>query len=1150
MGAVKRFFTSWWTLTILAAVLVALILALGLPIFVGFLRPWWVRLLVVLVVALVWAVFALIHVMRARKASDAIAEELAKPAQAGDEEAQTLAKRMAEALTGLKKASGDKRDYLYSRPWYVIIGPPGAGKTTALLNSGLRFPFADSALKGVGGTRNLDFWFADEAALVDTAGRYTTQDSDAPADARAWESFLGLLRKHRPLQPINGVLVAIGLDELLRADRAKIDAHASAVRRRLQELRKTLEVAAPVYVMFTKADLLAGFVEFYEDLDVEGRRAVTGATLPWGTRLTADLLAAEFDQFVQSVADRTSKRLQEEHDARRRGLILGYPAQVEGLRSRILRFMEGAFLAEREQHEPLRGFYLTSGVQEGAPLDRILAGVASVFEQPRTARDGQGRAYFLNRLLGDVVFAEAGLVQTDPKAKARRTALQMAGFAAIGAVALLTLILWTVSFVGNRNLQRGLLTGAVNVQQQVHDSGVDLVEVRDTDPDMEQALAGLRSLRNLPGGYAERQQHGPRLMMTFGLYQRGHSRQAQQAYLVALQRILLPRILLRLESYMRANQAQALNMYEPLKVYLMLGGQGPLDAKAVKAWVENDWAASVYPGADREQTRKELGQHLDALLGEDDLGSVWQNHTAPLDGGLIASARQAVQTLSLADRAYAILRQKGSATGAPWQAGTVLGSGDAQAFANGDAVLRLSVPYFFTREGYDKAYLLGLQTVQDDLKKELWVLGPDANTTGIQSQIEGVRPGVAAAYARDYIAAWEGVIKALQPADYFHNMAAFGAFTRIPSPLKLVLLEVRKNTTFVGGASGAAQGFLQQKIAALPGMTAASAGATTVDAGQQIAVNFKPVQDYVGDGKSPAPIDDFVTAIKNAGSANAAASVAGGAGGAATQGQMATAVGAVAAAAAGAPPLLQGFVSQAAKGGAAAAVSSAQGAVAQAYTATLASACQGVVQDHYPFFAAAPADAAVADLMRVFGVNGQFDSFAHDQLASLLDMSGPVWRWRADNPVAAALDPVSAEQFHKAAELRDLLSSGAPAQIEPAGFGGAVTGAEFGAGGAVYKFDASTSGGKPLMWSVGGLPEAHITLFAGPKALNQVNFQGPWALFRLMDAATKKENAGPTAFKATFGQGTAFAAFKITLPSDRNPFSRGGLWSFRCPATL
>ena len=67
----------------------------------------------------------------------------------------------------------------------MIIGPPGSGKTTALINSGLKFPLArgatPEAVAGVGGTRYCDWWFTEDAVLIDTAGRYTTQDSDAKA---------------------------------------------------------------------------------------------------------------------------------------------------------------------------------------------------------------------------------------------------------------------------------------------------------------------------------------------------------------------------------------------------------------------------------------------------------------------------------------------------------------------------------------------------------------------------------------------------------------------------------------------------------------------------------------------------------------------------------------------------------------------------------------------------------------------------------------------------------------------------------------------------------------------------------------------------------------------------------------------------------
>ena len=1145
----KRILFNWWVLSLATAVMVAACLALALPIFVSFLRPWWVRLLVVLAVFAIWGVFALLRLRRARKASDTIAEELAKPAP-GEGEVQAIGQRMTEALAGLRQASGGRRDYLYSRPWYVIIGPPGAGKTTALLASGLRFPYSDAALKGVGGTRNLDFWFADEAVLVDTAGRYTTQDSDAEADSRGWQGFLALLRKQRPLQPINGVLVAIGLDELLRADRAQIDAHAAAVRRRLAELRRTLEVSAPVYVLFTKADLLAGFVEFYDDLDVEGRRAVVGATFGLGRRLDAGVVTTEFDALAQSVADRAAKRLQDEPDARRRGLILGFPAQFTALRARAARFLEGAFLSGGDAVGDLRGFYLTSGVQGGAPLDRLLAGVAQVYDQPQIAQ-GQGRAYFLNRLLGEVVFAEQGLVQGDPAARARRRLQLTGGLAAVAAVAILTLVLWAVSFAGNRGLQDKLLAGAQNAQSEVRSVGVDMVEVKATDPDLEQSLSVLRALRDLPGGYAE-QQKGRPLFQTFGLYQSGHAAEARQAYLEALQRILLPRILLRLEAYMAEHKAEPLAIYDALKAYLMLGGQGPFDPGTVKSWVEADWAQTSLAGADREEVRKELGDHLDALLEDGAPSAVWPDRQPPLDGGLIASARQSVEQLSLADRAYAILRQKSVGQGAPWTSGEVLASGDAHAFANGDAVLKLSVPYFFTRDGYQKAYLTGLQTVEIDLRKDSWVLGSDVGTSAVQTQLRDVRTGVASDYARDYVAAWEGVIKALQPADYFHDPVAFGAFTRTPSPLKLVLLEVRKNTTFTGGPAGGLLSGVTSAIQSNPALTAVAGAATggNVDAGAQISAAFKPVDDYVGDGKTPAPVDDFVSGIKNAGAANAGAAVAGGGlGGAALQGQLATAVGSLAAQAGSAPPLLQGFVAAAVQGGKTAQVSSAKGAVADAYRTDLLAPCQSATQDHYPFNGGSQVDAAVTDMMRLFGAGGSFDSFATQRLGPLLDRTGPVWRWSASDPVAAALDPLSAEAFHKADEIHDLITAGLPIQVEGAGFGGAVNAVEISAGGSTYRFDATSVGAKPVMWSISGLPEAHVTLYSGGKAVQTISGQGPWAIFRLMDKA-KQENAGPTAFKATFGEGATFATLKFNLNSDRNPFRRGSLWSFRCPAAL
>lgn len=1149
----KRFLTNWWVVSGLIVLFLLLIFCVGLPLVVGWFRSWWVIAAFAVVILGGWGLLAFLRARRAKKANDAILAQLAAPS-AGDQESAALTARMAEALGSLKSATGNRRDYLYSRPWYVIIGPPGAGKTTALLNSGLRFPFADQSLKGVGGTRNLDFWFADEAALVDTAGRYTTQDSDSSVDAQGWRSFLSLLKKHRPLQPINGILIAIGVDELLKGSRANLDTHAAAVRRRLAELRSTLEVSVPAYLILTKADLLAGFCEFYDDLDVEGRRAVLGATLPvtQGKPDPATVVIA-FDRLVASQSERQAKRLFEEVDATRRSLILGFPAQLGALRARLARFVDGAFIAGDQATASLRGFYFTSGVQDGAPLDRILSGVAEVYDTRTSARGQSGRTYFLNRLLSDVVFAEAGLVQMDPAARARLRRRTIIGVSAIAASALLVAVLWSVSFMGNRGFQQQLLASTQQVQTLTRETGVDLVEVRATDPDLEQSLAILRSLRNLPQGYADRAKGEPGLLMTFGLFQSGHANQAIEAYRDGLRRILLPRLLMRLEQYMGENASNALEVYEPLKVYLMLGGQGPLDAGAIKAWVAADWAGQVLPGADRDVVRKELEQHLAALLEDQNMAAAWPGRKAPLDGAVVASARAALQTLSLADRAYAVLRQKAaSSEGTPWQASTAISAGDAQAFANGQEVVGLTVPYFYTRTGFEKSYQLGLATVQDDLKRDLWIMGGDASTEGVQAQMGNIRPGVAALYARDYIDQWDRVVASLKPAAYFSDQAAFGAFTKTPSPLKLILLELRKNTTFKGG-SGAAKGMLAGAITRRLGKAAALApqAGAGVDAGVEITSHFQPVHDYVGDGKAPAPVDEFVAAIKQAGSAAISAKLAGGGMGSdAVQSALAMAVGSVGAASAGAPPQLQSFVAAAAKGGSQAQVGAAQGAVSEAYAKVVLPDCQAATQEKYPFVGTSEADASMIDVQRTFGLNGTLEAFLSQRLLPMLETAGPIWRWKAEDPVAATLDPASPNEFAKTQQLRDMISAGLSIKVEAQSFGGGVTAAEFSSGGTKYRFDPASMAPKPLIWSSqGSLPEAAVILYKGDTAVAKIETQGPWALFRLMDKA-KRENSGPSTLLATFGQGDVSAVFRISLPSDRNPFGRGGLWSFRCPANL
>ncbi len=244
-------------------------------------------ILLLVIGLLVTAVGALAaSAMRARRSGGGLEDGL--KAQSEREAAQYAPDRKAEiermqtsfdqAVEQLKASSlggtglfGKGKRALYALPWYLFVGPPGAGKTTALLESGLRFPAGAERVRGVGGTRNCDWFFTDEAILLDTAGRYTTEDEDR----EEWTTFLDLVRESRPDRPVNGVLVGISAQDLL-GDERDLEDHADTIRRRVDELVTQLGLRLPVYLVVTKTDLVPGFVEIVRRARPRGPRAGLG----------------------------------------------------------------------------------------------------------------------------------------------------------------------------------------------------------------------------------------------------------------------------------------------------------------------------------------------------------------------------------------------------------------------------------------------------------------------------------------------------------------------------------------------------------------------------------------------------------------------------------------------------------------------------------------------------------------------------------------------------------------------------------------------------------------------------------------------------------------------------------------------------------
>ncbi len=398
---------------IIGLIFIALTWAAAL-VFRGVTPLFWAAVGVTGAVVLGLVVFDLVRMRKARRASAALEGGIGSPA-AGirpDQQAEiaVMQAEFRKALQSLKSSRLAHRggDALGALPWYLIIGPPGAGKTTALRSSGLPFPHAKGGrVRGVGGTRNCDWWLSNDAIILDTAGRWTTQEDDR----EEWLAFLDLLRQTRPGKPVNGILVAVSVTDL-QGEADEIAALAKSLRERIDEVMGRLDMLLPVYLLVTKCDLVAGFVEMFGDLRDKERGQVWGFTLPLAATVDEriEMSSGHFDELCEVIEQKAGERVHDERRVEARFSIVEFPQQLATLQQTLSDLVTDVFAENVYQDAPImRGVYFTSGTQEGRPIDRIMKSMADAFgiaARAAAVAVSKPKSYFLRDLFTEVVFPD------------------------------------------------------------------------------------------------------------------------------------------------------------------------------------------------------------------------------------------------------------------------------------------------------------------------------------------------------------------------------------------------------------------------------------------------------------------------------------------------------------------------------------------------------------------------------------------------------------------------------------------------------------------------------------------------------------------------------------------------------------------------
>ena len=1113
------------------------------------------------------------RVWRERRQAQSLVDGLSAAAQISArsaEEAQLLSQRFAAALAKLKQVTpkvaarnGMRRSLtsgagvLYQLPWYVFIGAPGSGKTTSLLNSGLRFPLAEpgeraAALSGIGGTRHCDWWFTDEAVLIDTAGRYTTQDSHAVVDQAAWRAFLGLLKRARPRQPINAVLVTLSVQDLLTFDAQQRQHYAHLVRQRIDELQRELGLELPIYVLVTKVDLVCGFSEFFATFDADQRAQVWGMTfeLDLKTRIAEAARGGferEFMALTVKLNELLFQRLQEERDAQRRAVMYPFPQQFAALGPLIADFLDGAFAASTLHARAIvRGVYFTSGTQQGAPIDRLLWTLAKSLhltgEAARVpASDGAGKAFFITRLFRDVVFMEAALAGFSAS---RETALRRLSWGVLVAAALLS-----IGFVGAAGLSYELNVKALaSAQPAAERAQQSLAAVgAPSSDDLALVIEALNLLTQVPLAIND-PVNVPPWSMRVGLYQGGAvDAHVGERYREALQQGLLPRIALQLERVMTAPRSRPEQVYTALKSYLMLYESQHMESRWFVPALSGLWAANLTP-----TTVEAALPHLIALAQLPDL-QVARFH--PRSAAALTTARARVASVSIVDRAHTVLRSTPIEGPADRQA-----SAQASAQPGEHAVLRLSdvvgpagvgvlerasgtslaepIAAIFTREGY-RHLVRGkvLDLVELVAREEVWVLGERSSAIDLGRSSSGVGGNgstpaeqiaaeVLRRYFVDFKATWDGVLKDVRVrslVDLKDALTTTQLLAQADSPLRKLVLVADQQTRLT-----------------TPGAAANDPTLRALEA--ELDLHFAGLRRLAGDGKT-ADLDAAMQTLGEVANELVAMQSRAASGAGLREFPPGLARARVQAARFAAPVgasilALAEFGEREAFGGVKKEMQTGVGGAA--------AVCARAVPGKYPFAKDSVQDLGVQDFVTVFKAGGELDAFFATHLAAFVDKSGSAWRLKATGNSAPAVSAPTLRQFQSAEAIRIAFLGGGAVPAVTADIsvlGGAPVEADvtLDYDGVQHRLKAGGSGTR-VVWPAG--PDARLML--GTHLL--ASAQGPWALFRLIDMGTPEPGSGGDKVRLSFASAGGKVTIEVRAASSAfNPFRLREIGTFGCP---
>ena len=804
-------------------------------------RVFWMLVAVYSLILVVWGIYTLIQHYRHGKKGEELSEAIASTTETeqnrnkNKEELQLIQQQMKESIQLIRKSRlGDRKGNtaLYELPWYMVIGNPAAGKSSAIYHSGLRFPFEEHhqqmVSSGLSGTRNCDWFFSTEGVLLDTAGRYSVYAEDHSE----WLGFLNILKKNRSKAPVNGLIVIVSIAELVSQSPEKSIKLAKNLRARIQDLTERLEVFAPVYLVFSKMDLIAGFTEFFDCYDAQEFDQVWGATLPYtanSSEQALELFEKHYNILYDGLKSVSTTHLSRRHSQPISPSVMTFPLEFKSLKPVLKTFISTLFQENPYQFKPIfRGFYFTSALQDGVIESPMTEQIADDFHLIHSDDSelglpkqsvSQNHGYFLKGLFSNVILKDKHLVRQHINPTKKRQRFMAFTGAILGLSIVLSLWLWSYR----------------NNQQLIAEVQADLNKVMQIQAQANRSLShqldALMILQEHLQQLDQFDQDRP-LKYSFGLYQGKQIREKLETeYLKGIEQLVLQPTQQQIAQYLqrvKANEAvlkenyiqvkmnhvaqgrqiasepsdqNPQDAYNALKTYLMLSNRQYMDSSHLSDQLTRFWRTWLEQNRG-EIPRGEMLQKAEQILGYA-ITLSGRNSFPQLksDAVLVDQTRQiltAITTgISARDRVYNEIKSRAAVRFPAMTVKQILGETNQNAMLGSYAL-----PGIYTYPAW-KGYVQEAieQAASSTTDSRDWVLNTtQSDDLSFSGSPEQIRRQLTELYKKEYIAEWRKFLNAIHYAkagDFNQQIKQMDLLGEPEhSPIRILIQRVAQETSW------------------------------------------------------------------------------------------------------------------------------------------------------------------------------------------------------------------------------------------------------------------------------------------------------------------------------------------------------------------